>query len=211
MNKKCIKIILAFIFSCSIAYLIGQKVVLPLTNKKNSQNEQQMSERKEEIGNQQDEQIEEKTYDMIAHFSSLSLTGQSVADDNPWGSNLTSFEDEEHGTCILMLPGTEISTRYTLQGEETLSWNANIHPWMAKISDGVGLDITVQAVSTNVPELTEQIKVVPTDIYEQGSLSLAEFQDTEVQITLRVNNGGNDDSSGDWLVFDQLVIQPAVD
>lgn len=206
MNKKYIKLILAFILSCSIAYLIGQKVVLPLTDKKNEQNEQ-----KEQRDNQQDEQIDGEIYDLIRHFSDLSFTGQSVVDDNPWGSNLTTFEDEEHGTCILMVPGTAISVKYRLQGEETLSWNANIHPWMAKISDGVGLDITVKTVGTDVPGITEQIKIVPTDTYEQGSISLAEFQDTEVQITLSVNNGGNDDSSGDWLVFDQLVIQPAAD
>ncbi|MBD5513723.1 MAG: hypothetical protein HDR06_03465 [Lachnospiraceae bacterium] len=207
MNKKYIKLILAFILSCSIAYLIGQKVVLPLTDKKNVQ----QSEQKEQRDNQQDEQIDGEVYDLIRHFPELSLTGQSTVDDNPWDSNLTTFEDEEHGTCILMVPGTAISAQYRLQGEETLSWNANIHPWMAKISDGVGLDITVKTVGTDVPGITEQIKIVPTDTYEQGSISLAEFQDTEVQITLSVNNGDNDDSSGDWLVFDQLVIQPSAD
>lgn len=189
MNKKYIKLILAFILSCSIAYLIGQKVVLSLSDKKN----------------------EGEAYDLIMHFSDLSLIGQSTADDNPWGSNLTTFEDEEHGTCILMMPGTEISVQYKLQGEETLSWNANIHPWMAKISDGVGLDITVKTVGTDVSGITEQITIVPMDTYEQGSLSLAEFQDTEVQITLSVNNGDNDDSSGDWLVFEKLVLQPEAD
>ena len=189
MNKRYIKLILAFILSCSIAYLIGQKVVLPLSDKKN----------------------EVAAYDLIMHFSDLSLIGQSTADDNPWGSNLTTFEDEERGTCILMMPGTAVSAQYRLQGGETLRWNANIHPWMANISDGVGLDITVKTVGTDVPGITEQINIVPMDTYEQGSLSLAEFQDTEVQITLSVNNGDNDDSSGDWLVLDQLVIQPAAD
>lgn len=189
MNKKYTKIILAFILSCSVAYLIGQKIVLPLSDKKNGG----------------------EAYDLIMHFSDLSLTGQSIADDNPWGSNLTTFEDEEHGTCILMLPETAISAQYWIQGKETLRWNANIHPWMGKISDGVGLDITVKAVDTDVPEIIKQIKIVPTDTYEQGNISLTEFQDKEVQITLSVNNGDNDDSSGDWLVFDQLAIQPSVD
>lgn len=207
MNKKYTKIILAFILSCGIAYLIGQKVVLPLTEKKN----EQQSKQNEQRDDQQYEQTDGKVYDLIKHFSDLSLTGLSTVDDNPWGSNLTTFEDEERGTCILMVPGTAVSAQYKLEGEETLRWNANIHPWMAKISDGVGLTITVKPVGTDVPELTEQIKITPIDTNGKSSLLLTEFQDTEVQITLSVDNGDNDDSSGDWLVLDQLVIQSAAD
>lgn len=194
MKKKCIKLLLLFVISCSIAYLIGQKAVLPLTEKKSAQNDQQS------------EQSNTELYDIIKNFSDLSLRGQSATDDNPWGSNLTTFEDEEHGTCILMTPDTEISVQHTLQGQAMLNWSANIHPWMSGISDGAEFTVTVQEAGADTQGITEKVKIVPADAYEQGSISLAEFQNTKIQVTLSVNNGDNNDSSGDWLVFDRLEI-----
>ena len=216
MNKQLIKIILAFILSCSIAYLIGQKVVLPLTDQKAAEKQQDMIESNGQQGQQQKSQRNEEDnhteiYDLIQKFSELTLTGRSAVEDNPWGSNLTTFEDEEYGTCLLMTPGTEISTRYAVQGEETLRWSCNIHPWMAEISDGVNLTIIVCGTDQEEHKITESFQVTATDSYEQDSLSLAEYAGMEIQLTLSADNGDNNDSSGDWLVFDRLVIEPVQD
>ena len=197
MNRQIIKIVLAFILSCSIAYLIGQNVVLPLTAKNGVNAEQREAE-----------QISEKTYDLIMDFSGLSLKGQTVTTDNPWGSNLITFEDEEHGTCLLMTPGTEISTEYMVEGQKKLHWSCNIHPWMSGISDGVQLNIEVCGVNTDVKGTTETFLITASDSFQEGEILLSPFQDTEVNVSIGVGNGNYDDSSGDWLVFDQLVIAP---
>ncbi len=199
MRKRCIKILVLFIASCSIAYLTGQKVVLPLTAQKAEQNIQQ--------NKQQEERPDSGIYDLIANFSELSLTGESETDDNPWGRNLTIFEDEERGTCILMTPGTEIAVQYVVQEQETLTWSCNIHPWMAEVSDGVDLTIIVSSMDKDIQEVSKTYQVVPADIYENDGISLVEFQGSEVRITFVVSNGANNDSSGDWLVFNRLMIQ----
>lgn len=199
MKKRCIKILLLFIASCSIAYLIGQKIVLPFTI--------QNAEQSVQGNNQQEEQSHSGLYDLIANFSDLSLTGKNETDDNPWGSNLTVFEDEECGTCILMTPGTEIAVQYFVQEQEKLSWSCNIHPWMAEVSDGVGLTITVNSMDKDFQEISKLYQILPTDTYENMGISLGEFQGSEVRIIFDVDNGDNNDSSGDWLVFKQLVIQ----
>lgn len=208
MNKQVIKIALAFVLSCSIAYLIGQKVVLPLTDKKDADQKQEMIGSNGEQDERKREDNDTATYDLIQNFTDLSITGQRAVDDNPWGSNLTTFEDEGHGTCLLMTPGTEISACYVLQGEETLRWNCNIHPWMAEISDGVHLTITVCGTDQEQPKITESFLVTATDSYKQDSISLAEYAGRKIQVTLSADNGDNNDSSGDWLVFDHLGIEP---
>lgn len=209
MNKQFIKIILAFILSCGIAYLIGQKVVLPITDKKAPQNSQEKRIQNQQQDNQWNEVYNNtETYDLIKDFSNLSLNGQSSVNDNPWGSNLTIFEDEMQGTSLLMMPGTEISVRYVVRGEKILSWRCNIHPWMAEISDGVDLTITVCGIDQDEKEMKETFRVTSSDAYEMDSISLSEFQDMDIQVTLSVGNGENNDSSGDWLVFDRLVILP---
>lgn len=211
MNKQIIRIILAFVFSCSIAYLIGQKVVLPLTDKESAENQQEIAKLKEQEDIKQnslqgEEDSNAKAYDLIEEFSNLTLIGQNAVNDNPWGSNLTVFEDEERGTCLLMTPGTEVSARYWVQEEDTLCWDCGIHPWMAEISDGAELTITVCGIDQDEIRTIESFQITTVDTYEQGSISLTEFVGTEVQLTLSVGNGKNDDSSGDWLIFDQLMI-----
>ena len=211
MNKQIIRIILAFVFSCSIAYLIGQKVVLPLTDKELAENQQEIAGLKEQEdikrnSLQGEEDSNAKAYDLIEEFSNLTLIGQNAVDDNPWGSNLTVFEDEERGTCLLMTPGTEVSARYLVQEEDALCWNCGIHPWMAEISDGAELTITVCGIDQDEIRIIESFQITAADTYEQDSISLTEFVGTEVQLTLSVGNGNNDDSSGDWLIFDQLMI-----
>ena len=211
MNKQIIRIILAFVFSCSIAYLIGQKVVLPLTDKELAENQQEIAGLKEQEdikrnSLQGEEDSNAKAYDLIEEFSNLTLIGQNAVDDNPWGSNLTVFEDEERGTCLLMTPGTEVSARYLVQEEDALCWNCGIHPLMAEISDGAELTITVCGIDQDEIRIIESFQITAADTYEQDSISLTEFVGTEVQLTLSVGNGNNDDSSGDWLIFDQLMI-----
>lgn len=195
MNRQVIKIVLAFILSCSIAYLIGQNVVIPLTSK-----EDENAERRE-AG-----QVSEETYDLIRDFSNLSLTGQTVTTDNPWGSNLLTFEDEEHGTCLLMTPGTQIATQYLVEGQKMLHWSCNIHPWMSGISDGVELTIEVQGMNADMKGTTETFHVTSTELFQEENISLSEFQGMEVKISISVGNGDYNDSSGDWLMFEQLVI-----
>ena len=210
MNKQVTKIALAFVLSCSMAYLIGQKVVLPLTDKKAAEKQLEM-----ESNGQQDHQNGEhddtEIYDLIQNFSNLTLTGQDAVEDNPWGSNLTTFEDEERGTCLLMTPGTGISTRYAVQEQERLYWSCNIHPWMTGVSDGVDLTISVHEADQDDQGTTIKIPVTSSDVYETGNVSLSEFQGMEIQITLNVGNGGHNDSSGDWLVFDRLAVGSARD
>lgn len=216
MSKQVIKIALAFVLSCSMAYLIGQRVVLPLTDKKAAEKQQEMVESNGQQDQQQKDQRSgehdnTEIYDLIRNFSNLTLTGQNAVDDNPWGSNLTTFEDEERGTCLLMTPGTEISTRYAIQKQERLYWSCNIHPWMAGVSDGVDLTVTVREADQGDQGTTVTIPVTSSDVYETGNISLTEYAGKEMQITFSVDNGENNDSSGDWLVFDRLVIEPAQD
>lgn len=216
MSKQVIKIALAFVLSCSMAYLIGQKVVLPLTDKKSAEKQQEMVESNRRQDQQQRDQWNGKddnteTYDLIRNFSKLTLTGQNDVEDNPWGSNLTTFEDEERGTCLLMTPGTEISTRYAVQEQERLYWSCNIHPWMTGVSDGVDLTITVREADRDDQGTKVTIPVTSSEVYETGNISLSEFQGLEVQVTLIVGNGEHNDSSGDWLVFDRLAVGAAQD
>lgn len=211
MSKQVIKIALAFVLSCSMAYLIGQKVVLPLTDKKAAEKQQEMVESNEQQDQQQKaqrngEHDNAEIYDLIQNFSNLTITGQKTVEDNPWGSNLTTFEDEELGTCLLMTPGTEISDLYVVQEEEVLCWSCGIHPWMAGVSDGVDLTITVREADQDDQETTVTIPVTSSEVYETGNIPLSEFQGMEIQLTLSVGNGDNNDSSGDWLVFDRLMI-----
>ena len=79
---------------------------------------------------------------------------------------------------------------------------------MAEISDGANLTITVCGTDQEQPKITESFLVTATDSYEQDSISLAEYTGMEIQVTLSVDNGDHGDSSGDWLVFDHLGIEP---
>lgn len=189
--KKWVVILSCFIISCTTAYLIGQFVVVPLTQKDDIQNN--------------DEIIK---YRFVDNFEDLSFEGKKDVDtsENPWGSTVAKIEVEDVGTSIMMSQGTGMSTKYHADGNESIQWNYSIHPWVSEYSDGMSLYIRVYADDKENARLRRSYIIKPDDEYISVSLSLSEFADEDITISFSVDNGGNGDSAGDWLVLNDLNI-----
>ena len=132
--NKLIIILSSFFLSCAVAYMIGQNVVLPLTQQNGTKIDNENVVR----------QIE---FDFVENFDQLTFEGKREVskDDNPWGSTIAKIEDDTMGTSIMMVQGTGMSTEYHVDGIESIRWRYNIHPWVTELSDGMSLYVRVYA------------------------------------------------------------------
>lgn len=192
-------ILSSFFLSCVAAYMIGQNVVLPLTQKNNTGAEANNDERAPE-------KIE---FSFVEHFDELTFEGKKEVskDDNPWGSTVAKIEDDTMGTSIMMVQGTGMSMDYHVNGSESIEWRYNIHPWVTELSDGMSLYVRVYADGdfTN-PRMRRSYVVSPDTDFHEIELPLDEFQDRDIRIKFSTDNGGYGDDAGDWLVLSRLNI-----
>ena len=80
--------------------------------------------------------------------------GNQKTDDTPWGMTAGWFEMEEEGSCILLLPDTNVTFDLTGIADE-ISFCYQIHPWVKESSDGVGLIIDLYDEENCIIEKTE--------------------------------------------------------
>lgn len=187
-SNKFVVIFICFILSCLVAYAVGQKVVLPLTHKGDA-----------------DVKTE---YSFVDHFDSLSFENKREVNttDIPWGSTIARIQDEEAGPSIMMVQGTGLQTEYHVKENESIQWNYAIHPWVSQYSDGMTLYVRVYAVGNENAGLRRSYIVKPGDEYTSVDLSLNEFANQDVMISFAVDDGGNGDAAGDWLVLRKLNV-----
>lgn len=187
-SNKLVVILISFIFSCTAAYAVGQKVVLPLTHISDAG-----------VG------VE---YSFVDNFDNLLFDGKQEVDtaDIPWGSTIARIQDEEAGPSIMMVQGTELKAKYHVKENESIQWSYNIHPWVSELSDGMSLYVRVYVEGDENAKLRRSYIVKPGDAYISVVLSLNEFLDQDVIISFSTDNGGNGDSAGDWLVLSRLNI-----
>lgn len=194
--NKLIIILSSFFLSCAVAYMIGQNVVLPLTQQNGT-----------EIDNEN--VVRQIEFDFVENFDQLTFEGKREVskDDNPWGSTVAKIEDDTMGTSIMMVQGTGMSTEYHVDGIESIRWRYNIHPWVTELSDGMSLYVRVYADGDfENPRIRRSYSVSPDMDYSEMELSLEEFQNQNIKIEFATDNGGYGDDAGDWLILNGLNI-----
>lgn len=195
-HKKLAIILSSFFVSCAVAYMIGQNVVLPLTQRNDT-------------GIDNGQVAKQIKFNFVENFDKLTFQGKREVskDDNPWGSTVAKIEDDTMGTSIMMVQGTGISMNYHVNGIESLQWCYNLHPWVAELSDGMSLYVRVYADGDfEKPKVRRSYLVSPDTDYNEIELSLEEFQDRDIRIEFSTDNGGYGDDAGDWLVLSRLNI-----
>ncbi len=191
-SKKIVTIVISFILSCTVAYVIGQKVVLPLSH-----------------SHKGDTNVSVKTeFSFVDNFDNLLFEGKREVDtsDNPWGSTIAKIQDDEVGSSIMMVQDTELAAKYHVKENESIEWSYNIHPWVSESSDGMSLYVRVYVAGDKNAKLRRSYIVKPNDKYISASLSLSEFANQDVTISFSTDNGGNGDAAGDWLVLSKMNI-----
>lgn len=199
-HKKAMILLISFFLSCTTAYTIGQKIVLPLTQKEDTENVNEYDGNGLRAGN-----IE---YSFTDNFDQLTFKGKKTVDtdENPWGSTIAKIEDDNFGTSIMMVQGTGMSAEYHVNGNESVQWYYNLHPWVAESSDGMSLYVRIYVDGEQSPQMRRSYIVSPEDLQKPIELSLKEFEDEDIRIELSTDNGGNNDSAGDWLVLSKMNI-----
>lgn len=189
-SNKLVVILISFILSCSAAYAVGQKVVLPLSHKSVADTDVKTE------------------YSFADHFDSLTFENKKEVDtvDIPWGSTVARIQDEEAGPSIMMVQGTGLRAEYHVKENESIRWDYAIHPWVSENSDGMTLYVRVYAAGNENAGLRRSYIVKPDDGYTSVVLPLNEFTDQDVTIYFSADNGGNGDDAGDWLVLSKLNV-----
>lgn len=197
-SKKFIAILASFLLSCTAAYLIGQNVVLPLTQKDDTSV-------KESNDGLRSGTIE---FSFTDSFDTLSFTGKRVVDTSsiPWGNTIAKIEDDTVGTSIMMVQGTGLSVDYHVVGNESVHFFSNIHPWVSESSDGMSLYLRVYENDNEIPSIRRTYIIQPEDEQIEIELPLNEFEGQDIRLSFFADNGGNGDSSGDWLVLSEFNI-----
>ena len=173
-SKKLIVIFASFILSCTFAYVIGQKFVVPLRHK--------------EVV---DENI--KTADS---FVNLSFEGSQETFDNPWNTTAGWIDTEEDGRCIFLTPNTAVF--FEITGAETLVFDYELHPWVKENSDGAGILLWVMDEEDTIL-YQEEIFVDAKDSWKRVELDLRPYKSVG-RIKMLCNNGKNEDDNGDWVL-----------
>lgn len=199
-HKRLMMLLLSFFLSCTGAYAIGQKVVVPLTQRENADNANEIDDDGLRTGD-----IE---YSFIDNFEHLIFAGKKTVDTdaNPWGSTVAKIEDDYDGTSIMMEQGTGISANYHVNGNECVQWYYKLHPWVAESSDGMSLYVRIYVDGEQIPRMRRSYTVTAEDIQKSVELPLNEFENQDIKIELSTDNGGNGDSAGDWLVLSKMNI-----
>lgn len=199
-HKKLMILLLSFFLSCTAAYTIGQKIVVPLTQKEDADSVNEIDADSLRIG--------DIKYSFTDNFDQLTFEGRKTVgtDENPWGSTVAKIEDDDVGTSIMMVQGTGMSTDYHVNGNESVQWYYKIHPWVAEFSDGMSLYVRIYVNGEQTPRMRRSYIVTAEDIQKSVELPLNEFENQDIKIEFSTDNGGNGDSAGDWLVLSKMNI-----
>lgn len=207
-HKRAVIIMISFFVSCAVAYGIGQGIVVPLTEKEETQTENTAN-----VDNTSNENANTNTSGTVLmrfvdEFDNLTFQGKEEVStsDIPWGSTIAKIEEETLGTSIMMTPNTYMTASYHVVGKEELQWKYSIHPWVRQNSDGLTMHVRVYTTDMENAELSEDYTVDPTEDYQALKLPLEQFEGQDVKITFSVGNGENNDSNGDWLVLNELCV-----
>lgn len=127
----------------------------------------------------------------------ITFEGNHEVADNPWGVNAGIVEDDDIGKCVLLTPGTGFTIENINDKEFLLQ--TKLHPWAASSSDGVTLDISL--MGSNDELINEYfVDIDSNDSWLDLSLDIEDINNLS-KIKVICDNGKNDDSSWDWLVF----------
>lgn len=187
--KAIMKILIMFFFSCVVAYLIGQKIVVPLTSGGTNQEMFSVSS------------------DFIACFDDGIVDNFKKTEDNPWNKNIGKIEDDVIGESILMTPNTSVVFSRTLDENNTLLCEYMIHPWMKEVSDGADLTFVITDKDSGDVYVEKKVFVSKEDNHKKLGFSLKDCEGKAVDIKIVAGNGENDNTDGDWIVFTKLEIE----
>ena len=124
--------------------------------------------------------------------------GNQKTDDTPWGITAGWFEMEGEGSCILLLPDTNVTFDLTGIADE-ISFCYQIHPWVKESSDGVGLTIDLYDEENCIIEKTE-LKIGNKDDWMEYKVDLKKYA-AATGLKLSCDEGENKDDTCDWLII----------
>ena len=210
-HKKAVLIAISFCISCAVAYGIGQGVVVPMTEK--NQEKAEITENVDSNdgvteNNKEGNDSGKAAFCFADEFDTLDFQGKKEVStsDNPWGSTIAKIEEDTLGTSIMMTPNTYMTASYHVSDKEVLQWNYGIHPWVRENSDGLTMHIRIYTTDMENAEFSKDYKVDTRTDYQSERLPLEQFKGQDIKITFSVGNGENNDSSGDWLVLNELCV-----
>ena len=106
----------------------------------------------------------------------------------------------------MMTPNTYMTASYHVSGKEVLQLNYGIHPCVRENSDCLTMHIRIYTTDMENAEFSKDYKVDTRTDYQSERLPLEQFKGQDIKITFSVGNGENNDSSGDWLVLNELCV-----
>ena len=128
----------------------------------------------------------------------LSFENSSETTDNPWGITSGLIDVDDVGNCILLTPNTSFTIK-DLTSESVISLEAEIHPWVAESSDGVGIDVWIMDENGEILK-TDEISIDSGATWSSVKYSIGDVANA-TQIRFLCNNGKADDDSCDWVIF----------
>lgn len=128
----------------------------------------------------------------------ITFEGAHPVDDNPWKFNAGIIKDL--GDSLLLTPNTSvILLKYP--PDQTIQLKCQIFPQVADISDGGGVIIQILDASDNVIDQKECF-IPPDKEWHDIEIPVKDFPNAD-KIKLLCNNGTNNNSDADWLIFRQ--------
>ena len=127
----------------------------------------------------------------------ISIENIQAVNDNPWGYNAGIIEIDDGDNCIFLTPDTYV-TFYQIN-DSKVSFDLEIHPWVAELSDGAGILIWLMDEEDHICS-QETFFIDNSSNWKSLEIDLASFP-TVSRIRLLCNNGVNNNNDGDWVVI----------
>lgn len=129
---------------------------------------------------------------------SIEIEGSKKTKDNPWGYTAGKIEDSDIGNCILLMPNTSLKIK-EIEKYEVVSFQAELHPWVAESSDGAGIDICVMNSNGDILK-EDSIEIAKEDSWVDIQYVLSDIEGAS-QIIFSCNNGEKNDDICDWVII----------
>lgn len=148
----------------------------------------------EAVASEVDQAVQKQTWqDCTVQFDGVKTT-----EDTPWGFNAGIIDSDEQSQWILLNPNTSVLI-YDAKDDMQSSLYARVHPWVAELSDGVGILVWYMDDEDNTV-YQQEISVDNSDKWKPLNLDSDHFSEA-ASIKLLCNNGINNDDTGDWLII----------
>lgn len=163
------------------AYIIGQRIILPLRENKVNNSNDVSGEYEKKWGNYQFE-----------------IIGSEKTEDNPWGYTAGIINMDGEGECILLTPNTELVLEDVAE-DSVISLELMIHPWVAESSDGAGILVRIRDTSGNIVA-EDEINIGKEESWIPVEYHIDQYSEVS-SVEFLCNNGPAGDDAADWVVI----------